>query len=173
MKNTLFALAILCACAANAQTETKVPPTAPAVKTESTTTVATTAVSPTPAAASTAKSDNIRPEDFLPVLGSYKTATNTQLTIAVDATNVGIVWVEGLPQGKFKAMLRQSPATYKIPAQKSETGKIVNEGTLYFNPETKEAKILFGAYNDSNPTAVFEGKTKSKVITVTKAEPAN
>lgn len=168
MKNTFLALAVLTAMAANAQTETKpVTPTAPKPTPAAT-------VAPAPATAvpvvSTAKSDNIKPEDFLPVLGSYKTATNASVNIIVDATNVGIVWVEGLAQGKFKALLKQSPSTYKIPAQKSESGKNVSEGTLIYNPETKETKIFFGRYNDENPSSVFEGKTKSSVITVTKVE---
>ena len=171
MKNAFMALAIFSACAASAQSDTKVPVTTPATKPTATAIpTASVPVAPAPVA-STAKSDNIRPEDFLPVLGTYKTATSTPVTIVVDESNVGIVWVEGLQQGRFKAMLRQSPATYKIPAQKSESGKSVSEGTLVYNPDTREVKIAFGAYNDENPVAVFE-KSKVKTIVATKVEAA-
>src|SRR5687768_8414065 len=82
--------------------------------------------------------------DFFPVIGNYQPAnavtdvtvstpaTTTpdvaNVTIVLDEQNKGLVWIEGLPQGRIKALLRQSPAVYKIPAQKTEDGKEVKEG---------------------------------------------
>ena len=60
-------------------------------------------------------------EKIFPVLGKYqltdKEGTASTVTVMLDETNKGIVWIEGLPQGKIKATLRKSPATYKIPVQ--------------------------------------------------------
>ncbi|MEO7982516.1 MAG: hypothetical protein ABI688_00415 [Bacteroidota bacterium] len=104
-----------------------------------------------------------RPElttaDIFPVIGKYESATNADasaVTISLDADNKGLVWVEGLPQGKIKAMLRQSPATYKIPAQKTEDGKDVAEGTLIFDKETGALSICIGKpYNSEDPSTAF------------------
>ena len=64
--------------------------------------------------------------------------------------------VEGLPQGKIKAYLRKSPATYKIPAQKTEDGKDVAEGTLIYDKEANSLNILIGKeFNVSDPASVF------------------
>ncbi|MER3498941.1 MAG: hypothetical protein C4308_10075 [Chitinophagaceae bacterium] len=60
----------------------------------------------------------------------------------MDEQNKGFAWIEGLPQGKIKAILKKSPATYKVPAQKTEDGKTVMEGTLVFDNETKTVNIL-------------------------------
>ena len=60
-------------------------------------------------------------EKIFPVLGKYqltdKEGTAYTVTATLDETNKGLVWIEGLPQGKIKAALRKSPATYKIPVQ--------------------------------------------------------
>lgn len=98
-------------------------------------------------------------DQVFPVIGEYK-PTNSDVTsdvkIGLDEQNKGIVWVEGLPQGKIKAMLRKSPATYKVPAQKTADGKDVPEGTLIFDKDTKTLSICLGkAYNDANPAAAF------------------
>src|SRR4051812_35418762 len=57
-------------------------------------------------------------EKTFPIIGSYElkagTAAPTSLVIGIDSLNKGIVWVEGLPEGKFKAYLKQSPATYRV-----------------------------------------------------------
>ena len=128
--------------------------------------------------------------DIFPVIGQYESTSNPEaahVTIMLDEQNKGLVWVEGLPQGKIKAMLRKSPGTYKIPAQKTEDGKDVAEGTLIFDKETNTLSINIGTlYNAEDPAAVFatpaigsatdmavtevkvkEGKTKTK-----KKEPA-
>ena len=96
--------------------------------------------------------------DVFPVLGQYE-STNpeaTSVTITLDAQNKGIVWVEGLPQGKIKAMLRKSPAIYKIPAQKTESGKEVAEGTLIFDKENNSLNIVIGKeFNTVDPAQAF------------------
>lgn len=161
MKNALFALAILCTLGASAQTTTATTsekPVTPAPQ-------VTTATAPVAVVAATqtvvpdylkgVSSDNIKPENFLPVLGNFKGVgqSTADVVVTVDPANVGIVWVDGLPQGRFKALLRKSPATYKIPAQKSATGRSVSEGTLYYDPSTKEITILIGKpYNEATPT---------------------
>jgi hypothetical protein len=117
-------------------------------------------------------------EQIFPALGEYQpsaapapattdaTATTPSATetmvvtgnvkISMDNENKGIVWVDGLPQGKIKAMLRKSPSTYKIPAQKTESGMDVKEGTLIFDKDTKMLSIILGKpYNDQDPAAAF------------------
>ncbi len=98
-------------------------------------------------------------EDIFPVIGKYESGTNTDaahLSITVDEQNKGLAWVEGLPQGKIKIMLRKSPATYKIPAQKTAEGNEVAEGTLIFDKTTNTLSICIGkAYNPEDPAAAF------------------
>jgi hypothetical protein len=110
-------------------------------------------------------------EDYYPVIGQYESANEEapSVLIALDAENRGTVWIEGLPQGKIKAYLRKSPAVYKIPAQKTEDGKSVAEGTLIFDKEANTLNILIGKdYNTADPASVFvvaeevEAKPKSK-----------
>ncbi|MES1197871.1 MAG: hypothetical protein ABUL41_01180 [Chitinophagaceae bacterium] len=97
--------------------------------------------------------------DIFPAIGSYESSVNTDapsVTIKLDEQNKGVVWVEGLPQGKIKAMLRKSPATYKIPEQKTEDGKIVPEGTLIFDKDMNTLSINIGKpYNAEDPALVF------------------
>ena len=120
--------------------------------------------------------------DIFPALGEYESATNEEaakLSITIDPNNKGLVWIEGLPQGRVKAMLRKSPATYKIPAQKTEEGKDVAEGTLIFDKETNTLSICIGKeYNTTDPSAAFmiaeeepvttSKNSKAKKKTVTK-----
>jgi hypothetical protein len=115
-------------------------------------------------------------EQIFPVLGQYQSSVNTDassVTITLDEQNKGMVWVEGLPQGKIKAMLRKSPSTYKIPMQKTEDGKDVAEGTLIFDKDANTLNIVIGKpYNVEDPMAAFavteepapaeEVKTKTK-----------
>lgn len=114
--------------------------------------------------------------DIFPVLGEYQSTLNsavTTISITLDPENKGLVWVEGLPQGKIKAMLRRSPATYKIPVQKTEEGKNIAEGTLIFDKETNNLSICIGKeYNSEDPemafnTAVDEKKSKTKSVIYT------
>ncbi len=97
--------------------------------------------------------------DIFPALGQYESTTNPEsstVSIRIDPDNKGLVWVEGLPQGKIKAMLRKSPATYKIPVQKTEDGKDVAEGTLIFDNETNTLSIAIGKkFNAADPSTAF------------------
>ena len=91
--------------------------------------------------------------EMFPVIGKYESSVNMDapsVTISLDPENKGLVWIEGLPQGKIKAMLRKSPATYKIPAQKTEDGKDVAEGTAIYDKETKTLSLVIGK-NYNNP----------------------
>jgi hypothetical protein len=98
-------------------------------------------------------------EKAFPVIGTYQLTTadaSSTVTVSLDSSNKGIVWVEGLPQGKFKAYLKQSPATYRVVAQKTESGTQVPEGTLIFDPSTSTLSVALGkAFNDANPSGVF------------------
>ncbi len=99
-------------------------------------------------------------EKTFPVLGSYALVIDgdsTHVTVVLDSLSKGIVWIDGLPQGKFKAYLKQSPVTYRIISQKSETGRQLPEGTLYLDQENNVLQIAIGkSFNDKNPTGVFE-----------------
>lgn len=82
--------------------------------------------------------------------------TTNNVVVTLDQENKGAIWVEGLPQGKFKAYLKKSPSTYRILAQKTETGNSVPEGTLIFDPETKVLNIALGKdFDDADPAAIF------------------
>jgi len=99
-------------------------------------------------------------EKAFPVLGSYQLAEATEgqanLVISLDPSSKGVVWIEGLPQGKFKAYLKKSPSTYRIMSQKTEAGKQIAEGTLAFNAETGALNIVLGKeFNEQDPLGVF------------------
>jgi hypothetical protein len=101
-------------------------------------------------------------EQIFPVIGQYQSSTNAdqKVTVTLDDQNKGFAWVDGLPQGKLKAVLKKSPATYKIPAQKTADGKDVPEGTLIFDKDTKVITIMIGRpYNDQDPASVFAMNT--------------
>ncbi|MDQ3682319.1 MAG: hypothetical protein M3352_04495 [Bacteroidota bacterium] len=84
------------------------------------------------------------------------TITPGTINISLDPSNKGIIWVEGLPQGKVKAYLKKSPATYRILAQKTEAGTQVPEGTLYFDTTSRQLNIALGkAFDDVDPIAIF------------------
>jgi len=97
--------------------------------------------------------------DIYPVIGAYESSTNTDaplVNIRLDEEQKGVVWIEGLPQGKIKAYLRKSPATYKIPAQKTEESKDVPEGTLIFDKDVNMLSIKIGKpFNTEDPASVF------------------
>jgi hypothetical protein len=104
----------------------------------------------------------ITTEQIFPVIGQYQSTTNAdqKITVALDDQNKGFAWVDGLPQGKVKAVLRKSPATYKVPAQKTESGTDVPEGTLIYDKDTKTISIMLGReYNDQDPASVFTNAT--------------
>ncbi|MGV3658101.1 MAG: hypothetical protein ACO1NX_09105 [Chitinophagaceae bacterium] len=78
------------------------------------------------------------------------------LTVTLDSVNKGMIWIEGLPEGKIKAYLQKSPATYRVLAQKSESGKSVPEGTLILDTTTQTLNIALGApFNATTPEAIF------------------
>ena len=145
-------------------------------------------------------------EKAFPVIGTYQLTTadgtSQNVVITLDSVNRGIVWVEGLPQGKFKAYLKKSPGTYRIVEQKGLDNKSVPEGTLLFDPATNTLNVALGKkFDDADPAAVFalnpangtpvteptavtevkvktkkgDTKTKSKLLfyTATKAEVAS
>lgn len=158
--NTFLTLALLVTSAAGAQTTGT---TTTAASPATTTIVSTDMIIPENLKGLT--TETLRPEHSFPALGSYKASGPSagDVTIFLDETNKGIVWVEGLPQGKFKALMKKSPSTYKIPAQKTESGKAVAEGTLFLNPESKELTIVLGrAFNDEDPTSFLTGEAKEK-----------
>ncbi len=107
---------------------------------------------------------------IFPVIGFYESATNPEtpaVTISLDAQNKGLIWVEGLPQGKVKGLLTKSPATYKIPAQKNEEGKEIAEGTLIYDKDLNTLSICIGKnYNAENPTAVFAEPIAAEPVVV-------
>lgn len=124
-------------------------------------------------------------EDIFPALGKYESTVNTDapvVMITLDETNKGIVWIDGLPQGRIKATLRKSPAIYKIPVQKNAEGKDVAEGTLMFDKDANTLNIVIGKeFNAADPASVFapqeeavtevkvkDNKTKTKVKKVNK-----
>lgn len=169
MKNTSFiAIALLFGAVANAQTT----PTTPV--TDTTANPATVLVDTSVGKAYVANPESLKGlttetltmAHIFPALGSYKAnRTSTgDVTITLDSVNKGIVWVEGLPQGKFRALMKKAPSTYKIPAQKSESGKQVPEGTLYVNPGTNELTVLLGQpFNDANPSTSLTIGSKKKI----------
>jgi hypothetical protein len=92
-------------------------------------------------------------------------ATVSNLKVVLDDQNKGLIWIEGLPQGKVKAMLRKSPSTYKIPAQKTEEGNEVKEGTLIYDKDTKTISVIIGkSYNDLDPAASFLPATTEEPV---------
>src|ERR1051325_9452038 len=97
-------------------------------------------------------------EQIFPVIGQYQSNTNAdqKLTITLDDQNKGFAWIEGMPQGKVKAILKKSPATYKIPAQKTAEGNDVPEGTLIYDKDSKVITVMLGRpFNDQDPASVF------------------
>ncbi len=100
-------------------------------------------------------------EKTFPVIGTYQlnAADNSsaqQVTIVLDSSNKGVVWISGLPEGTMKAYLKKAPGTYRIISQKSESGKQIPEGTLFFDPSTNTLNVALGkAYDEADPTAIF------------------
>ena len=106
----------------------------------------------------------ITTEQIFPVIGQYQSTTNAdqKITVTLDDQNKGFAWVDGLPQGRVKAILKKSPATYKIPAQKTEGGTDVPEGTLIYDKDTKTVSVMLGReFNDEDPGSVFTNATAS------------
>ncbi len=114
-------------------------------------------------------------DKIFPVLGQYETTVNAvdapSVIVTLDEQNKGIIWVEGLPQGRVKAMLRKSPAIYKIPAQKTEAGKDVAEGTLVYDKDANTMNIVIGKpYNTEDPLSVFNAPAEEEVVAEVKTK---
>lgn len=109
-------------------------------------------------------------EKTFPVLGSYQLNTTDgsaqTVTITLDSTNKGVIWVAGLPQGTMKAYLKKAPGTYRIVSQKSENGAQIPEGTLFFDPSTNVLNVALGkTYDEADPTAIFSNATSTNNTT--------
>ena len=114
-------------------------------------------------------------EKKFPVIGQYQAASGDadaiSISITLDTANKGIVWVDGLAQGRFKAYMKKAPATYRIPAQKTASGKSISEGTLIFDNELNALNIAIGGgYNESNPVSVFQAATPNTAAVEVKAK---
>jgi hypothetical protein len=115
-------------------------------------------------------------EQIFPVIGQYQSNTNAdqKLTITLDDQNKGFAWIEGMPQGKVKAILKKSPATYKIPAQKTAEGNDVPEGTLIYDKDSKVITVMLGRpFNDQDPASVFAVTTTPDQLMTTDQTTAN
>jgi hypothetical protein len=119
-------------------------------------------------------------EKIFPVIGKYdvtnKEGEASQLTISIDETNKGIAWIDGLPQGRIKANLRQSPAIYKIPEQKlgeEKDAKTVAEGVLIYDKDANQFNLCLGCkYNAEDPALAFNPAPveEEKTVATTKAK---
>lgn len=131
-------------------------------------------------------------EKIFPALGTYQLAdkegTASQVTVTMDPNSKGIIWVDGLPQGRFKAYLMKSPATYKIIEQKTgddptaKDAKSISEGVLIYDKDANLMNVCIGCkYNSEDPATAFlpeseqaveqpETKVKTKNGKVTKAK---
>jgi hypothetical protein len=118
------------------------------------------------ASTSTTSTSNTSATTTMSVDGQTDTAAQADVTITLDSVSRGMIWVEGLPQGKFKAYLKKSPATYRILAQKTNLGKQIPEGTLIFNPETNTLNVVLGKeFNDEDPAGIFATTTSTSTST--------
>jgi hypothetical protein len=107
-------------------------------------------------------------EQIFPVIGQYQSSTNAdqKITVTLDDQNKGFVWVDGLPEGRIKAVLKKSPATYKIQAQKTAEGNEVREGTLIYDKDSKVITLMLGRpFNDQDPASVFATTTQEPAAT--------
>ena len=131
-------------------------------------------------------------EKIFPVVGKYqltdKEGAASTVTVALDPSNKGLVWVEGLPQGKIKATFRKSPATYKIPVQplegeitapaaeakdaktaknaKAVKVKELPEGVLIYDKDANVLNVCIGCtYNNDDPATAF---TATEPVAVTR-----
>lgn len=95
---------------------------------------------------------------YIPVLGTYQAqdsnTTATTVSITPDENNPGKVWIDGLAETRFYALLKSAPGTYKIPAQKQDE-KSVAEGEIKYDESNKSISICVGCgfEKDANTTA--------------------
>jgi len=111
-------------------------------------------------------------DKVFPVIGTFESTSGEQLllTVSLDPVNKAFVWISGLPQGKVKAILYKSPATYKIMKQKTEEGNDVPEGTLIYDKEQNILNICIGKkFDGNNPASAFvQEENNEKVISTEK-----
>jgi hypothetical protein len=101
-------------------------------------------------------------------------ANAQNITITLDSASKGIIWISGLPEGTMRAYLKKSPGTYRIISQKSDNGKQIPEGTLFFDPSTNTLNIALGkAYDDADPTAIFSNMNATTDNTADVTDNAN
>jgi hypothetical protein len=126
-------------------------------------------------------------DKIFPALGTYqltdKEGATSQVVVTMDPASKGIVWIEGLPQGKIKANLMKSPATYKISEQKlgdetvdAKNVKTLPEGVLIYDKDANLLNVCIGCkYNAEDPGTAFlpaeetEAATQTETKTKTKA----
>jgi hypothetical protein len=115
--------------------------------------------------------DALTTEKIFPVIGKYsltdKEGAASNVSIMLDETNKGVVWIEGLPQGRIKAYLRQSPGIYRIPVQKTADEKDLAEGVLIFNKDANTLDVCIGCpYNNEDPAIAFAPVTEPEPVVV-------
>lgn len=107
--------------------------------------------------------ETLTTEKIFPAIGKYELTTadggSKTITITLDETNKGIVWIDGLEAGLIKANLRKSPATYKIPAQKlgeDKDAKSIAEGVMIYDRDANVLNICLGCtYDAADPAIAF------------------
>jgi hypothetical protein len=123
--------------------------------------------------------EGLTTEKIFPAIGHYNlTSTDgapSDVHIALDESSKGIIWIEGLPQGKMKAYLRKSPGTYLIPVQKTTDDKDLPQGVLVFNKDDNTLNVCIGCkYNDEDPASAFTTTApevvEQPVVTKTKSK---
>ena len=122
-------------------------------------------------------------DKIFPVIGQYnitdKDGNASTVTVSLDPSNKGLVWIEGLPQGKIKANLRKSPAVYKIPAQKlgddpeAKDAKSIAEGVMIYDKDANTLNVCLGCtYNAENPAVAFDATATAQQADATADEAA-
>lgn len=107
-------------------------------------------------------------EQVFPIMGQYQSNTNAdqKITVTLDEQNKGFAWIEGLPEGRIKAVMKKGPATYKIPAQKTAEGNDVREGTMIYDKDANTFTLMLGRpFNDQDPASVFASTTEETTPT--------
>lgn len=112
-------------------------------------------------------------EKIFPVIGKYqltdKDGAASTVSVMLDESNKGLIWIDGLPQGKIMATLRKSPAVYKIPAQKlgeEKDAPKVAEGVLIYDKDANVLNVCIGCtYNAEDPAIAFTAPVEPEAAT--------
>ena len=110
-------------------------------------------------------------DKIFPVVGKYnltdKDGATSNVSIVLDETNKGVVWVDGLPQGRIKAYLRKSPGVYRIPVQKTADEKEIPEGVIMYDKDANTLNVCIGcAYNNDDPSIAFTAPVETEPVVV-------